>query len=177
MSKRNTNTITFRIDEKLDEKLREIAKEEKISINILANQIFAKHLDLDVYIEKFGVMKMSKKVFKMFLDKTDSTELKLLALDAGFNEPKEFMLFKWKEITSENVFAFMKIYCEHCGYGQCDLLQSENKTSMSIRHNFGEKGSVYIASFLKAVVTSTLNRECNIMESSESVTISFMNEI
>ncbi len=44
----------------------------------------------------------------MFLDKTDVTELKLLALDAGSNEPKEFILFKWKEITSENVSTFMK---------------------------------------------------------------------
>ena len=175
MSKQNTSKITFRIDEKIDKKLKEIAKEQKISVNILANQIFAKYLDLDTYMEKFGVMKMSKKVFKMFLDKTDSTELKLLALDAGSREPKEFMLFKWKEITSENVFAFMKIYCEHCGYGQCDLEQLENKTSMSIRHNFGQKGSVYIASFLKAVVASTLNHECDIIESSESVTISFEN--
>ena len=175
MSKKNTSTITFRIDEDFDKHLRKIAKEQKISLNTLTNQIFGKYLDLDVYMEKFGVMKMSKKVFKMFLDKTDVTELKLLALDAGSNEPKEFILFKWKEITLENVSTFMKIYCEHCGYGQCDLEQSENKISMSIRHNFGGKGSVYIASFLTAVVTSTLNRECSIVESNESVTISFAN--
>ena len=175
MSKKNTSTITFRIDEDFDKHVRKIAKEQKISLNTLTNQIFGKYLDLDVYMEKFGVMKMSKKVFKIFLDKTAVTELKLLALDAGSNEPKEFILFKWKEITSENVSTFMKIYCEHCGYGQCDLEQSENKISMSIRHNFGGKGSVYIASFLTAVVTSTLNRECSIVESNESVTISFVN--
>ena len=124
-------------------------------------------------MEKFGVMKMSKKVFKMFLDKTDVHELKLLALDAGSKEPKEFILFKWKEITSENVSMFMKIYCERCGYGHCDLEQSDNKISMSIRHNFGKKGSVYIASFLTAVVSSTLNCDSNVIESDESVTISF----
>jgi len=175
MSKKNTSTITFRVDENVDKHLRKIAKEQKISLNTLANQIFGNYLDLDVYMEKFGVMKMSKKAFKMFLDKTDETELKLLALDAGSNEPKEFILFKWKEITLENVSTFMKIYCEHCGYGQCDLEQSENKVSMSIRHNFGKKGSSYIASFLTAAVTSTLNLECNIIESNESVTISFAN--
>jgi len=175
MSKKNTSTITFRIDERFDEHLRKIAQEQKISLNTLANQIFGNYLDLDVYMEKFGVMKMSKKVFRMFLDKTDEAELKLLALDAGSKEPVEFILFKWKEITSENVSTFMKIYCEHCGYGQCDLEQSENKTSMSVRHNFGKKGSTYIASFLTAVITSTLNCECSIVESDESVTISFVN--
>ncbi|HIH99556.1 MAG: hypothetical protein ABR53_00710 [Nitrosopumilus sp. BACL13 MAG-121220-bin23] len=175
MSKKNTSTITFRIDEDFDEHLRKIAKERKISLNTLANQIFGNYLDLDVYMEKFGVMMMSKKVFKMFLDKTDVAELKLLALDAGSNEPKEFILFKWKEITSENVSTFMKIYCEHCGYGQCDLEQSENKVSLSVRHNFGKKGSVYLGSFLTAVVTSTLNRECSTIESDESITISFVN--
>ena len=175
MSKKNTSTITFRIDEDYDKNLRKIAKEKKISLNILANQIFGNYLDLDVYMEKFGVMKMSKKVFKMFLDKADVDKLKLLALDAGSNEPKEFILFKWKEITSENVSTFMKIYCEHCGYGQCDLEQSENKVSMSIRHNFGKKGSVYIASFLTAVISSTLNCECDVVESGGSVTVSFVN--
>jgi hypothetical protein len=173
MSKKNTSTITFRIDEDFDLHLRKIAKEQKISLNILANQIFRNYLELDVYMDKFGVMKMSKNVFKMFLDKTDLTDLRLLAIDAGSNEPKEFILFKWKEITLENVAMFMKIYCEHCGYGQCDLEQSEDKVSMSVRHNFGKKGSTYIASFLTAVVASTLNRECIIVESDESITISF----
>ena len=93
MSKKNTSTITFRIDESFDEHLRKIAQEQKISLNTLANQIFGNYLDLDVYMEKFGVMKMSKKVFKMFLDKTDEAELKLLALDAGSKEPVEFILF------------------------------------------------------------------------------------
>ena len=173
MSKKNTCTITFRIDENFDMHLRKIAKEQKISLNILANHIFGNYLDLDVYMNKFGVIKMSKNVFKMFLEKTDSADLKLLAIDAGSNEPKEFILFKWKEITFENVAMFMKIYCEHCGYGQCDLEQSEDKMSMSVRHNFGKKGSTYIASFLNSVVTSTLNRECGMIESDESITISF----
>ena len=69
MSKKNTSTITFRIDEDFDKHLRKIAKEKKVSLNTLANQIFGNYLDLDVYMEKFGVMMMSKKVFKMFLDK------------------------------------------------------------------------------------------------------------
>ena len=174
MSKKNTSTITFRIDDVFDEHLRKIAKEKKISLNVLANQIFENYLDLDVYMDKFGVMKMSKNVFKMFLEKTDFTDLKILALDAGSNEPKEFILFKWKEITLDNVAIFMKIYCEHCGYGQCDLEQSEDKVSMSVRHNFGKKGSTYIASFLTAVVASTLNCECGVVESDESITISFV---
>jgi hypothetical protein len=175
MSKKNTSTITFRIDEDFDLHLRKLAKEQKISLNVLANQIFGNYLDLDVYMNKFGVIKMSKNVFKMFLEKTDFADLKLLAIDAGSNEPKEFILFKWKEITLDNVAMFMKIYCEHCGYGQCNLEQSEEKVSMSVRHNFGKKGSTYIASFLTAVVASTLNHECSVIESDESITISFAN--
>jgi hypothetical protein len=173
MGKKNTSTITFRIDKSFDVHLRKIAKEQKISLNVLANQIFGNYLDLDVYMDKFGVMKMSKNVFKIFLEKTDFADLKLLAIDAGSNEPKEFILFKWKEITFDNVAMFMKIYCEHCGYGRCDLEQSEDKVSMSVRHNFGKKGSTYIASFLTAVVASTLDRECDMVESDESITISF----
>jgi predicted HicB family RNase H-like nuclease len=57
MSKKNTSTITFRIDEDFDKHLRKIAKEQKISLNILANQIFGKYLDLDVYMEKFDWLK------------------------------------------------------------------------------------------------------------------------
>ena len=172
---KDTSTITFRIDGKYDEHLRKIASEQKISLNTVANQIFGNYLELDVYMQKFGVMKMSKKVFKMFLEKTNDADLKLLALDAGSKEPKEFILFKWKEITSKNVSDFMKIYCEQCGYGDCDLEQSNEKTSMSIRHNFGKKGSTYISSFLSAVIASTLNRECAVTESDDSVTLSFAN--
>jgi hypothetical protein len=124
-------------------------------------------------MEKFGVLKMSTNVFRIFLEKTDLKTLRLLALDAGSNEPKEFILFKWKEVTFDNVAMFMKIYCEDCGYGRCDLEQSGDCVSMSIRHDLGKKGSTYIASFLTAVVTSTLGCECKVVESAKSVNVSF----
>ena len=107
MSKKNTSTITFRIDESFDEHLRKIAQEQKISLNTLANQIFGNNSDLVENMEKYGVIKMSKKVLKMFLDKTVVKELKLLVLNAGAKEPVELLLFNWTELNYENDTMFI----------------------------------------------------------------------
>ena len=58
MSKKKTSTITFRIDEDNDCKLRKIAEDKKVSLNTLANQILGNYVQLERYMEKFGVSGM-----------------------------------------------------------------------------------------------------------------------
>ena len=47
MNKKETTTITFRIDEENSQALRKVAEEREISLNTLANQIFGSTLQLD----------------------------------------------------------------------------------------------------------------------------------
>ena len=131
MAKKKTSTITFRIDEENDNKLRQIAEDKKISLNTLANQIFGNYVQLERYMEKFGVLMMSQNAFLSILNMLDEKQIIKFGSDVGSKEPKEFILFKWKDINSDSVADFITLYFEHCGYGSCDLERTENEIGIS----------------------------------------------
>jgi len=170
---KKTSSITFRIAESYEKALRKVAEEKKISLNTLANQIFGNYVELERYMEKFGILMMSKDTFKLLLSQLGEKEIIELAITAGGEEPKEFILFKWKTLNLDNVVEFIKIYFDHCGYGTCDIERSGGNVALSVHHHFGEKGSLYLKSFVESIVQSTLGLECESTITKDSITVSF----
>ena len=173
MNKKKTSTITFRIDEDNDSKLRKIAGDKNVSLNTLANQILGNYVQLERYMEKFGVLMMSHDAFSSIIDILDEKQLIQLASDIGSKEPKEFILFKWKDMNSDIVVDFIKMYCEHCGYGTCDLEQTESEIAISVHHKLGKKGTTFLKTFLESLIQSTLEQSCKTITTKDSVTIRF----
>ena len=173
MSKK-TSTITFRIDEKYEKGLRKEAEEKRISMNTLANQIFGDHVELDQYMKKFGMIEMSKGSFRELLNSLDEKNIINFAKSVGSKEPKDFILFKWKELTPESITKFIKMYFEHCGYGMCDMQKEESTNTVSVHHEFGKNGSIFLKSFLEAIIQSTLEKEESVITTENSVTLKFV---
>jgi hypothetical protein len=154
-------------------KLRKIAESKKVSLNTLANQILGNYVQLERYMEKFGVLMMSQDAFSSILAALDEKQLIQLASDIGSKEPKEFILFKWKDMNSEIVSDFITMYFEHCGYGTCDLEKTESEIVFSIHHKLGKKGTTFLKTFLESLIQSTLEKPCKTIITEDSVTIRF----
>nr|WP_257720266.1 type II toxin-antitoxin system HicB family antitoxin [Nitrosopumilus piranensis] len=172
---KKTSTITFRINEEHEKGLRKEAEEKRISLNTLANQILGDHVELDQYMKKFGMIEMSKGAFKELLGTLDEKNIINFAKSIGSKEPKDFILFKWKELTPDTVSDFVKMYFENCGYGVCDMQRNNNINTVSVHHDFGKKGSVFLKAFLEAIIQSTLNRDGNVTITENSVSLKFSN--
>jgi len=173
MSSKKTSTITFRIDREYEQVLREEAETKRVSLNTLANQIFEDYVEWQRYMEKFGTIVMSKDAFKLVLDSLDEQKLSNLAVKIAEKAPKEFILFKWKDLNTDTFVKFVRMYFEHCGYGQYDLARKEGENTFSIRHDLGRKGSLFLKTFLETAVQSTLGKSCNSKITENSLTISF----
>ena len=173
MTKKKTSTITFRIDEENDNKLRQIAEDKKINLNTLANQIFGNYVQLERYMEKFGVLMMSQNAFLSILNMLDEKQIIKFGSDVGSKEPKEFILFKWKDINSDSVADFITLYFEHCGYGSCDLERTDNEIGISIHHKLGKNGTLFLKTFLESLIQSSLDQSCKTTIAENSVTIQF----
>ena len=173
MSSKKTSTFTFRIDKEYEKVLREEAQSKKITVNTLANQIFGDYIEWQRYMERFGTIVLSRDAFKIVLDSLDEKNLLSLAIDIGEKAPKEFILFKWKEIAIDNVIKFIKMYFDHCGYGTHDHTVFEGKVTFSIHHDLGTKGSLFLKTFLETLIKSTLGKSCNSTVSANSLVLSF----
>ena len=118
---------------------------------------------------------MSKDAFKYILDSLDDKQVIELATTIGQKAPKEFILFKWKNLELNNIINFIKMYLAHCGYGKYDYLKDidNNNYSFSIHHDFGKKGSLFLKSFLETLLKSTLQKECQSIVNESSLVIFF----
>ncbi len=173
MSSKKTSTFTFRIDKEYEKVLREEAQSKKITVNTLANQIFGDYVEWQRYMERFGTIVLSREAFKIVLDSLDEKNLLNLAIDIGEKTPKEFILFKWKGIATDNVIKFVKMYFDHCGYGTHDQTKTEGKVIFSIRHDLGKKGSLFLKTFLETLIKSTLGKNCDSTMTANSIVLSF----
>jgi hypothetical protein len=171
--RKKSESITFRIDEKYDTILRKIADEKKISLNTLANQIFGNYVEMEVYLQKFGILKLSTDSFRRILAILDDENIVEVATRAGSLEAKEFILFKWKELNLQTVTDFIKIFFDVCGFGRCDLEINPSKVSLSAHHDLKEKGSLYIKHFLESLIRTSLNKSCKTTITEDSVTVEF----
>lgn len=172
MSKKSSS-ITFRIDEKTEQSLRKLADANRTSLNTLANQIFSDYVECEVFTKKFGTLKISTDSFRRILSSISEKDLVDLAIRGGGQEAKEFMLFKWKELNTDVVTDFIKMYFEFCGYGRCDMSKSESKVSLSVHHDLKEKGSLYLKHFLESLVRASIDKPCSITTTEDTVTLHF----
>lgn len=166
-------TITFRIDENYEKSLRKEAEEKRISLNALANQIFGDHVEFGQFMKKFGMIEMSKGTFRELLEILDEKDIIKFAKSIGSKEPKDFILFKWTELSPNSISEFIGMYFEYCGYGMCNIQTNESQIKVSIHHEFGKKGSLFLKSFLEAIIQSTLEKEANVVTTQNSVTLKF----
>jgi hypothetical protein len=172
-TKKKTSTITFRIDKEYEKILREESELKGVSLNVLANQIFRDYAEWHRYMKTFGTIVMSKDAFRLIIDELDEKSLIRLAVEIGEKAPKEFILFKWKDLNADNVTSFMKMFFDHCGYGKYDQQTRLNKQIFSIRHDLGFRGSLFLKAYLEAVIHSTLGRECVSTVSENSLSVTF----
>ncbi|GKS66979.1 hypothetical protein YTPLAS73_05260 [Nitrosarchaeum sp.] len=173
MSGKKTSSISFRINEEYEKVLRNIAEENKTSLNTLANQIFGNYVEFELYAKKFGTLRMSTDTFRRMLYVLDEKNIMEIATRCGSQEVKEFILFKWKEISSRTVTDFIKIYFDLCGYGRCNLDETEGKVTFSVHHDLQEKGSLFLKHLFESLIRATLDKDCKTNVTSDTITISF----
>jgi hypothetical protein len=170
---KKTSTVTFRIDQAYEQILRADADSKRISLNTLANQIFGHYVEWLRFAEKFGVVVVSKYAFGSILGSLDERAIVEVASRDGENTPRELLLFKLSNLDVDSVLKFIQAHVEYGGYGRYTQSRSEGRNVFSIHHEFGRKGSLFLKSFLTAVISSTLGCPCDCTMTDNSLIITF----
>ena len=173
LSNKKTSSISFRINEEYEKILRTIAEENKTSLNTLANQIFGNYVEFELYAKQFGTLRMSTDTFRRMLNSMDEKNIVEIATVCGSEEVKEFILFKWKEVTSKTIRDFIKIYFDLCGYGRCNIDATEGSVTFSVHHDLQEKGSLFLKHLFEALIRTSLGKGCRTTLTKDTITISF----
>ena len=153
--------------------LRGIAEENKISLNTLANQIFGNYVEFEIYAKKFGTLRVSTDTFRRILNNINEKEIIEIATRCGNQEIIEFILFKWKDVNSKTLTAFIKVYFDLCGYGRCNLDETEGKITFSVHHDLQEKGSLFLKHLFESLIRTAIDKDCKTTITNDTITVSF----
>ena len=94
----SSETRTIRLEGDILLKLEELANQENVSISFIINKALRRHVEWEIYAEKFGfMMAFTAKMRRIYESLTDA-EARELGRQSAENEYSEFINFWFKKI-------------------------------------------------------------------------------
>lgn len=142
--RRKTETIAFRLDTNLIERLRKEASQKEISLNTMASQIFRQHVDWHSNAAKAGFLTVRKGLILRLLEIAPEDQLVEIAEYIAKKETKNFVLMLRNEYNITSALDVVETWIRIAGYPyRHDANYS--KHSYTIQHEMGKKWSMYLA--------------------------------
>jgi hypothetical protein len=149
--KPKTATASFRLDESALNVLQDDAKKQNVSVNTLLNQLVLAYANYDRPMKRFHMIKVPASSFKHILEAATSEAVVEAGNSAGKDVPNTYIIAKWGEHTVENALNYLKTTADYTRLFEYSEVVHAGKTNVSLTHDFGAKGSLFLQSYVQAI--------------------------
>jgi hypothetical protein len=171
--KRKSVLRTIRITEDQDEVLRKDSKSSGLYVNALLSTIITKYVEWDRFSDRFGSVSFSKEVFKSLIESTDEKKLRDTAKDLGSRIPKETLLFWRKKLSIDSFLSFLFLVAKYQKTAEYEVETREGETIITARHEFGERWSMWLKTFLDETLRNSFGIQAQFDVSKSFVVATF----
>ncbi len=148
-SKRTTRTKTFRLDEKLIEKLPSLARKYGQSENQFVSKWLAWRVVIDPLVPTFDGITLAKETFGSILGLVNIDSMDILAWELG---KKHFMTSKtlFESIGEQMTFVryLSEILSDHGGWFRIEGNVGLNSKEITLHHDFKVQWSLFLKNYL-----------------------------
>ena len=149
---RQSESITFRLDSTILNKLHYEAEQKEISVNTLVSHIIRRHIDWHSNAAKAGFVTVRRALLSNLINRLPEKEISSIAEYIAKNETKDFVLLLRNEYNIESALDVIETWIKISGY---PYRHEVNYTLYSyvIQHDMRRNWSLYMAElyrFLKA---------------------------
>jgi hypothetical protein len=145
-----SESITFRLESRILDNLRNKAKHDRVTLNTLVNQIIADYIEWSMTAIDAGWMVMPKVTASKAFEMLSQDEI-LRVADATFQEMKDITIYMKGKDNEQSFLSIMRIGVEKSGFGLREL-EKEGKTTFIIQHDMGKNFSFLFKSVIEAVM-------------------------
>ncbi|TMI29266.1 hypothetical protein E6H28_06815 [Candidatus Bathyarchaeota archaeon] len=170
-----SETRTIRLEGDILLKLEELANQENVSISFIINKALRRHVEWEIYAEKFGfMMAFTSKMRRIFESLTDA-EARELGSQSAENEYSEFINFWFKKIDFDTTVKALELLgSEYARSFKFEHSFDGSMHTIIFKHDRGPRTSAYYAEMAK-VLFNRLNLKVDTVESDQQVTITVRN--
>lgn len=174
MSTKKTKTVgrSFRINEQWLNTLDLEAERAGISPNALLNRILQEYTESQRFVRRFGGMIVSRKSLSRLLDACPIEAVEEVAIKAGGIIGKDLFRTMGLKYNYENfTYAVLRIFGGYANWFTCERHVIKDTEYFHLRHDMGEKWSLYVSKMLETLLYSCCNRKMKIELMEGAVTL------
>ena len=140
----HSQSITFRLDDIILNKLHREAEQKDISVNTLVSHIIRRHIDWHSNAAKAGFVTVRRGLLIDLINRLPEKEISSVAEYIAKNETKDFVLLLRSEYNIESALDVIETWIKISGY---PYRHEANYTRHSyvIQHDMGRNWSIYLA--------------------------------
>lgn len=165
-----TITRSFRISERALRSIEDEAKRQSIGISTIINQQLLSYADFERYFIRLGLIKISSATFSRLLLASSDEEIEKAGFEAGSDTPRSIILAKYGELTLDTAIAYLGMLSQFANQFEFGQVEQGGRQIVTLLHGLGHKGSVFFASYVRALFDS-IGYEPKITSSAHSVVL------
>ncbi|MCV0411245.1 hypothetical protein [Nitrosopumilus sp.] len=155
--KKKTETMSFRLDSQILDKLRTESESQGVSLNILANKIFSRYVDWGMFEPKVGMVPIAKPIVTALFQKLSEQETVDLAKQIGKSIVSDIATFMKGSLDLD---SFVSWFITRMKISDFELNHTiKNSThSYIIKHDLGYNWSLYHKTVLELIFNDAFEK-------------------
>ncbi len=139
-----SESITFRFDSTILNKLHHEAEQKDISVNTLVSHIIRRHIDWHSNAAKAGFVTVRRGLLSNLINRLPEKEISSIAEYIAKNETKDFVLLLRNEYKIESALDVIETWIKMSGYPYRHEV-NYTRHSYVIQHDIGKNWSLYMS--------------------------------
>lgn len=170
--KKKTDTMSFRLDSEILDKIRKESESQGISLNVLANKIFSRYVDWDMFEPKVGMVPIAKPIVSALFEKLSEQETVELAKQIGQSIVSDIATFMK---GSMDIDSFVSWFVTRMKISDFEINHTvkNSKHTYIIKHDLGYNWSLYHKTVLELIFNDVLERKIDFEIKDRMMELSF----
>ncbi|MCV0431681.1 hypothetical protein [Nitrosopumilus sp.] len=170
--KKKTETMSFRLDSENLEKLRAESESQGISLNVLANKIFSRYVEWDMFVPKVGMVPIAKPIVSALFQKLSKQETVDMAKKIGQSIVSDIATFMKGSMDLDSFVAWFVTRMKISDFEMNHTIKDTTHNYI-IKHDLGYNWSLYHKTVLELIFNEGFEKKIDFVIKDRMMEISF----
>ena len=170
----SSDSVTFRLNSSVLDKLSKRADWQKTSLNVLVNQVMCNYVEWDADSIKAGWIPTQRTILVKLIDTLDEKTIQDVAKQSAKSSGKDSILYMYEKYNLENLLTNIRASAQRSGFSIKEYEENENM-EIVIQHELGWKWSIFFKFYYQEILHE-INQRVVFDYTDTSLVISLMNE-
>lgn len=158
--KKKTETVSFRVDSQNLDKLRTESESQGVSLNVLANKIFSRYVDWDMFEPKVGMVPIAKPIVTALFQRLSEEETTELARQIGKSIVSDIATFMKGSLDVDSFVSWFVTRMKISDFEINHTVQNSTHRYI-IKHDLGYNWSLYHRTVLELIFNDVFEKKIN----------------